>query len=102
MRIDKLLWFLRLSKTRSAAQVLVEQGHIRLNGRRIERCSQGVAEGDVLVVPLPRGVTVLQITAMPARRGPPAEAQSCYRALDGSGANPIAGEETPPQGIRLP
>lgn len=98
MRIDKLLWFLRLCKSRSAAQVLVEQGHIRLNGRRIERSSQGVAIGDVLVVPLAHGVTVVQIAALPARRGPAPEAQSCYRVLDGAGANPIAGDVTTPEG----
>ncbi|HEX4847769.1 MAG TPA: S4 domain-containing protein, partial [Novosphingobium sp.] len=28
MRIDRLLWFLRLAKTRSLAQALVGEGHI--------------------------------------------------------------------------
>lgn len=95
MRIDKLLWFLRLTKTRSAAQALVGAGHIRLNGRRVERVAQAVAVGDVLVVPVPRGVTVIALDTIPARRGPAAEAQSCYRVLDGQGANPIAAGETP-------
>lgn len=90
MRIDKLLWFLRLAKTRSAAQLLVGEGHIRLNGRRIERTAQGVAVGDVLVLPLGQGVTVIELTAMPVRRGPAAEAQGCYRVLDAGGGNPIA------------
>ncbi|HOB12670.1 MAG TPA: S4 domain-containing protein [Novosphingobium sp.] len=99
MRIDKLLWFLRLAKSRSAAQALVGEGHIRLNGRRIERAAQGVAVGDVLVVPLPRGVTVIELAALPSRRGPAGEAQSCYRVLDGAGANPIAASQTnSPQG----
>ena len=43
MRIDKLLWFLRLAKTRSAAQALVGAGHVRLNGKRVERTAQAVA-----------------------------------------------------------
>jgi ribosome-associated heat shock protein Hsp15 len=99
MRIDKLLWFLRLAKSRSAAQALVGEGHIRLNGRRIERAAQGVAVGDVLVVPLPRGVTVIELAALPSRRGPAGEAQSCYRVLDEAGANPIAASQTnSPQG----
>ena len=55
MRIDKLLWFLRFAKTRGAAQSWVEQGHIRRNGQRVERCSTVVAVGDVLVLPMHTG-----------------------------------------------
>jgi ribosome-associated heat shock protein Hsp15 len=93
MRLDKLLWFLRLAKTRSAAQALVASGHIRLNGKRVERTSQAVSTGDVLVVPLPRGVSVIELITLPERRGPPAEAQGCYRVLDAAGGNPIAAGE---------
>lgn len=90
MRIDKLLWFLRLAKTRSAAQAMVGAGHIRLNGRRVERMAQDVAVGDVLVLPLPHGVTVVELLALPGRRGPASEAQSHYRTLDEPGAVPLA------------
>lgn len=93
MRIDKLLWFLRLAKTRSAAQVLVSAGHCRLNGKRVERVAQEVRCGDVLVLPLSRGVTVIELTALPDRRGPASEAQSYYRLLDGSSENPIAASD---------
>lgn len=93
MRIDKLLWFLRLTKTRSAAQALVAAGHIRLNGRRVERTAQAVAIGDVMVIPLPKGVTVIELLVLPGRRGPAAEAQSCYRTLDGVAAVPLAAPE---------
>jgi ribosome-associated heat shock protein Hsp15 len=103
MRIDRLLWFLRLSKSRSAAQALVAAGHIRLNGRRVERTAQVTAVGDVLVLPLPRGVTVIELIALPDRRGPSSEAQSCYRVLDGQGANPIAaGNCNSSQGTQSP
>ena len=88
MRLDKLLWFLRFTKTRGTAQNLVAAGHIRLNGRRIERTAQGVGIGDVLVLPLPQGVRVIELTAIPERRGPPSEAQSCYRMLDQSLTSP--------------
>jgi ribosome-associated heat shock protein Hsp15 len=100
MRIDKLLWFLRLAKTRSAAQALVGQGHIRLNGKRVERAAQAIAVGDVLVLPLPREVIVIEVLTLPARRGPAAEAQSCYRVLDERAENPIAaGDNISPLGI---
>ena len=90
MRIDKLLWFLRLAKTRSIAQAMAEEGHIRLNGRRIDRSHQKVAAGDILT--LARGYTVLaiEVLALPERRGPAAEAQSCYRVLDGAAQIPLA------------
>lgn len=90
MRIDKLLWFLRLAKTRGIAQALVQEGHIRLNGRRVERAHQKVAAGDILVIPLGQGVRVIELQALPARRGPASEAQGCYRVLDGARDLPIA------------
>ena len=90
MRLDKLLWFLRLTKTRPLARELAESGQIRLNGRRIARSAQTVTMGDVLVIPLPAGVQVIEILALPTRRGPAPEARACYRALDAAPANPIA------------
>jgi ribosome-associated heat shock protein Hsp15 len=92
IRIDKLLWFLRLSRTRGLAQALVTEGHIRLNGRRVERAAQPVAIGDVLVLPLNRGVVAIELAALPARRGPAPEARACYRVLDEGGPNPIAAQ----------
>ena len=35
LRIDKLLWFMRLAATRDLAREWAMAGHIRLNGRRI-------------------------------------------------------------------
>jgi ribosome-associated heat shock protein Hsp15 len=90
MRIDKLLWFLRFAKTRTIAQTMAESGHIRCNGRRVERAHQRVAAGDVLVVPLPAGVRVIEVLALPPRRGPASEAQTCYRTLDEARVNPVA------------
>lgn len=90
MRIDKLLCFLRFAKTRGLAQGMVAAGHIRLNGRRIERAHQSVGIGDILVLPLPVGVCVVEVTALPERRGPPSEAQSCYRVLDETRNNLLA------------
>lgn len=90
MRIDKLLWFLRFAKSRSIAQAMAEAGHIRLNSRRVERAHQKVAAGDVLTIPLGTKVRVIAVIALPHRRGPAPEAQSCYQVLDETGAFPIA------------
>ena len=84
LRIDKLLFFLRLVRTRSLAQALVGAGHIRIAGRRIERASHGVAVADVVTIPLGSGVLVFELLALPTRRGPSDEARACYRALDGA------------------
>ncbi len=40
-RLDKWLWFARFARTRPAAVRLVEEGHVRLDGRRILNPAQG-------------------------------------------------------------
>lgn len=92
MRIDKLLWFLRLAPSRTLAHDWVSEGHFRLNGRRIEKPSATVGVGDVLTVPARSGVRVIELIAVPARRGPAEEAIACYRTLDERAANPIAAD----------
>ena len=90
MRIDKVLWFLRFAKSRSIAQAMAATGHIRINGRRVERAHQKVEAGDILTIPLNRGVRVIELLTLPNRRGPAPEAQSCYRVLDEPREIPIA------------
>jgi len=61
MRIDKLLWFLRLAPSRSHAHDWALESHIRLNNRRVERPSVAVKQAEVLVLPTPRGVLLIEI-----------------------------------------
>lgn len=88
MRIDKLLWFLRFARSRPVAQEMAQSGHIRLNGKRVDKAHQRIATGDVLTLPLASGVWVIEIVVVPERRGPAIEAQSCYRVLDEKAASP--------------
>lgn len=81
LRIDKFLWFARLAKSRSVAQKMAEDGHIRLNGRRIERSHAPVRPGDLITFPHASGVRVVRIIELPGRRGPASEAQACYEEL---------------------
>ena len=81
LRIDKFLWFVRLAKSRSMAQKMAEDGHIRLNGRRIERAHAPVRMGDLITFPHHHGVRVVRVVQLPGRRGPAPEAQSCYEEL---------------------
>ena len=85
MRIDRLLCHLRFVRTRSAAQELVERGHIRRNGERVTRPSRDIVVGDVLTLPLGNAVHLIEVLHLPTRRGPPREAQACYRELDPGG-----------------
>ncbi|HEV7660300.1 MAG TPA: RNA-binding S4 domain-containing protein [Allosphingosinicella sp.] len=81
LRIDKFLWFARIVKTRSLAQALAEKGRLRLNGRVIDKAHAAVRVGDVLSFARRGEVRVLRIEALPARRGPPAEARAHYCEL---------------------
>nr|WP_282099769.1 S4 domain-containing protein [Qipengyuania mesophila] len=85
VRIDRLLCYLRFVRTRSAAHRLVEEGHIRRNGERVTRCSRDIGAGDILTLPLGERVRLIEIITLPERRGPPREAQACYRELDPNG-----------------
>lgn len=78
MRLDKFLWFARIAKTRSVAQALAEEGRIRIDGRVIDRSHAQVRIGDVLSFAIRGKVRVIRIEALPARRGPPAEARQMY------------------------
>ena len=90
MRLDLALCRLRFVRTRSAARTLIESGHLRVNGTRVERISHAVAVGDILTIPRHTGVVVIRIDALPERRGPPAEARECYSLLDRAGSMPLA------------
>ena len=81
LRLDKFLWFARIVKTRGGAQALAEQGRIRLAGRVIDRAHAPVRVGDVLSFAQRGQVRVLKVEALPARRGPPAEARLLYSEL---------------------
>ena len=81
LRLDKFLWFARIAKTRADAQALAARGRIRLSGRVIDRAHAPVRVGDVLSFARRGTVRVLKVEALPARRGPPAEARTLYSEL---------------------
>ena len=81
MRIDRFLHCIRLVKSRTLAQAVVESGHVRLDGRRVIKPSEEVRPGSVVALPLHGNVRVLRIIELPSRRGPPAEARACYEEL---------------------
>ena len=87
MRIDLFLHRIRLVKSRTLAQSIVETGYVRIDGKRIEKTSEQVRDGSVIALPLQGKVRVIRILALPPRRGPPAEARSCYEELEANAGN---------------
>ena len=81
MRIDRFLFFIRLVKSRALAQHVIDEGHVRIDGRRVEKPSEEVRLGSVVALPLHGHVRILRVLAMPSRRGPAAEARACYEEL---------------------
>ena len=90
IRIDKWLWHARFHKTRGLAQAAAVKGHIRLNGRRIEKASVEVRIGDTLTVPRGKDVVVVRVLGCGIRRGPATEAQALYEILKDDVLDPKA------------
>ena len=82
MRIDRFLFFIRLAKSRTLAQSIIETGHVRIDGRRVVKPSEDVRVGQVVALPLRGEVRVIRGLELPARRGPAAEAQSTYEVIE--------------------
>src|SRR3954452_10352434 len=78
VRIDRFLFFIRLVKSRTLAQAVIDQGHVRIDGKRVKKSSEEVRAGSVVALPLCGQVRILRIVALPSRRGPASEARSCY------------------------
>jgi len=81
VRIDRFLFFIRLLKSRTLAQTLIDAGHVRIDGKRVEKPSESVRIGSVIAFPLYDQVRVLRVLSLPNRRGPAAEARACYQEL---------------------
>lgn len=88
MRIDRFLFFIRLVKSRRLAQTLIETGHMRIDGKRVEKSSEGVRVGSIVAFPLHDRVRVLRVVSLPERRGPAREARLCYEELGIDEARP--------------
>lgn len=81
MRIDRFLHCIRLVRSRTLAQSLVETGHVRIDGKRVAKPSEEVSAGSVVALPLRDKVRVIRVLALPSRRGPAPEARSCYEEI---------------------
>ncbi|MCC5979432.1 MAG: RNA-binding S4 domain-containing protein [Salinarimonas sp.] len=80
-RLDKWLWFARFARTRTACTKMVSDGRVRLNGKRINQPSKGIAKGDVLTVVAEHGTIVARVTGLGERRGNADAARELYEVI---------------------
>jgi ribosome-associated heat shock protein Hsp15 len=81
LRIDRFLHCIRLVKSRTIAQSVIDTGHVRIDGKRVGKSADEVRVGSVVALPLHDRVRILRVLALPRRRGPAAEARACYQEL---------------------
>ena len=76
-RIDKWLWHVRLFKTRTLAADAVAGGRVKVDGDRVKP-AHDLRIGQLVSITRDAGTIELQVLALPARRGPASQAQTCY------------------------
>ena len=81
MRIDRFLFFIRLVKSRTLAQRVIDEGHVRIDGKRVEKTSEDVRVGSIVALPLHDRVRILKVLSLPTWRGPAQEARACFEEL---------------------
>jgi ribosome-associated heat shock protein Hsp15 len=81
-RLDKWLFFARVTKSRSLGAKLAESGRVRVNRDKVDHAAHQIKAGDVLTITLDRGVVVYRIVDTGIRRGPPSEARGLYEDLN--------------------
>ena len=86
LRLDKWLWFARLTKSRTQAANFVETRRLRIDGRIIQKPSAQVRPGQVLAFADGDEVRVLRVESLGDRRGPYPEARTLYTDLNVAGA----------------
>ena len=86
MRIDRYLHCIRLVKSRTLAQSVIEAGHIQIDGKRVMKPSEEVRIGSVIALPLHNTVRVLRVLSLPQRRGTANEARAFYEEVGIDGA----------------
>jgi ribosome-associated heat shock protein Hsp15 len=82
LRVDRFLFFIRLAKSRTLAQALIESGYVRIDGKRVTKPSDDVREGSIIALPLRGQSRVLKVLELPSRRGPAPEARACYEEFE--------------------
>ena len=81
MRIDLFLHRVRMLKSRTLAQGLIDVGRVRIDGKPVIKASEPVHIGSVIAFPLHDRVRIIRVLSLPGRRGPASEARLHYEDL---------------------
>ena len=91
IRLDRFLCFARIVRTRGQAQDMAASGHVRIDGRAVDKPATPLSIGSVVAFATPGGlVRALRIVALPTRRGPSEDARGCYDELIENARSPRA------------
>jgi ribosome-associated heat shock protein Hsp15 len=80
-RLDKWLYCARLTKTRTGAARLIEEGRVRVDGLRTLKPSRLVQPGNVVTATPFGRLLVVRVIASGTRRGPASAARALYEDL---------------------
>ncbi len=75
------MFFARFCKTRAVAAALIEKGGVRINRLPTIKPHARLRPDDVLTLALPRGVVVVRILGLAARRGSADDARTLYMEI---------------------
>ncbi len=78
LRLDKFLWFVRLARSRTLAQEMIDAGQVRMGGERLTNRHAEARIGQVLSLSSHGSFRVIRVEQLPTRRGPAKEAQAAY------------------------
>lgn len=92
LRLDKWLWHVRLFPSRTCAAEFVREGFARINSMRVVDPSRPVRTGDALTLALKSRTVVIEVVALPERRGSATIAAVAYREIPALKYVPAAGQ----------
>ena len=81
MRIDLFLHRIRMLRSRTLAQGLIDIGRVRIDGKPVNKASETVRVGSIIAFPLHDHVRIVRVLSLPDRRGPAAEARQHYEEI---------------------
>ena len=85
MRLDKWLWTARFFKTRSAAVLAIEAGHVSVNGERAKPAKE-LKVGDRLAIRRPPFENMVTVKALSDKRGSATIAAALFEETEESRA----------------
>ena len=81
IRLDQLLYYLRLFKTRGIATNAIEKGSCKVNNLLVKKKNRTIIIGDVVNIKNDKVIKQIKILKIPLRRGPFKEAYIHYEDI---------------------